>query len=46
MNRLLAYTFLTILLLLCGSCQEDDYVYPDVLTELAEAQTNGKDWKG
>jgi len=42
MNRLLAYTFLTILLLLCGSCQEDDYVYPDVLTELAEAQTNDK----
>lgn len=40
MNKLLTYIFLTIFLLSNEGCQEDDYVYPDVLTAFTEIQTN------
>lgn len=40
MNKFLTYIFLTVFLLSNEGCQEDDYVYPDVLTEFTEVQTN------
>lgn len=40
MNKFLIYIFLTVFLLSNEGCQEDDYVYPDVLTEFTEVQTN------
>lgn len=40
MNRILTYIFLAICLMLNEGCQEDGYVYPDVLTEFTEVQTN------
>lgn len=42
MNKFLIYIFLTVFLLSNEGCQEDDYVYPDVLTEFTEVQTNDK----
>lgn len=42
MNKFLTYIFLTVFLLSNEGCQEDDYVYPDVLTEFTEVQTNDK----
>lgn len=43
MRQYLAYFFLLpIFLLLNVSCQEDEYVYPNVLTELTEIQTDNK----
>lgn len=40
MNKFLTYIFLTVFLLSNEGCQEDDYVYSDVLTEFTEVQTN------
>lgn len=42
MNKFLIYIFLTVFLLSNEGCQEDDYVYPDMLTEFTEVQTNDK----
>lgn len=40
MNKFLTYICLAIFLLSNEGCQEDDYVYPDVLTAFTEVQTS------
>lgn len=43
MRQYFAYLFFLPMFLLLGvGCQEDEYVYPDVLTELTEIQTDNK----
>ena len=39
-RQILPITFL-LCLLLTGSCKEDTYVYPDVITEFIDIQTDG-----
>jgi len=40
MNKLTLYTAI-LCMSLCGACKENDYVYPSVLTEFINAQTDG-----